>query len=464
MSAEVERSIRPGRPSTAQPHATSDDGVRAASAPVPSVVVGGAVVLGLLVLYVLSNLDRENVYRHFVWQGLAWLDGHATIAFPVPGNDYYNDVMPVLDVAGVPTGRGLLPFPPLPALVLLPFTAIWGLATDAQLLTAIGAALGVGVAFWALGRLEISRVVRLAMTIFLGAGTVLWYAAAVGSTWWTAHVVALPLLFGAVGIGIAREHAIPFRPERRFLASIDPALVLAGLLLGLAATARIPVALGAVYFLFVGGGTLRGRVLSVGLGAALPLVALVVYTLVATGHPFNPAYDYLYRYEVDAYPELGYVGSWAIEDPRYIPQNLARMLLQPPNVLPACADPGAVRGLFDAACPFVVPDAVGMSLLLTSPAWLLVLPAIRRRWADPVVSGGIMAAGLIATLDLMHFSQGWVQYGYRFSLDFAPFLLPVAALGLEGLAGRWRRVGYVLIGVSVIMQLWGIIWRGVMGW
>jgi hypothetical protein len=140
------------------------------------------------------------------------------------------------------------------------------------------------------------------------------------------------------------------------------------------------------------------------------------------------------------------------------------MLFQPPDVLPACEVPGAPRGLFDAACPIVVPDAVGMSLVLTSPAWLIALAAVRRRWTDPVVSGGVIASLAIATLDLMHFSQGWVQYGYRFSLDFAPFLLPVVAIGLDGLAGRWRRIGYALIGLSVIMQLWGIIWRGVLGW
>ena len=444
---------------------TSPDAVvRGASAPAGSVVVGGAVVLALLVLYALSNLDRENLYRHFIWQGLAWLDGHATIPYPVPGNDYYNDVMPMLDAAGGATGRGLLPFPPLPALLLLPFAALWGLGTDAQLLTAIGAALGVAVAFWALGRLGISRSAHVASIVFLGAGTVLWYAAAVGTTWWTAHVVALPLLFGAVGIGIARERAIQYGPERRLPLSIDPALVLAGFLLGMAATARLPVALGGVFFLFVGGGTARSRVVSVGLGGALPLVALVAYTYVATGHPFNPAYDYLYRYEAGAYPQLGYNGAWSIEDPRYVPQNLARMLFQPPDVLPACDPPGAARGLFDGACPFVVPDAIGMSLLLTSPAWVIALAAVRRRWTDPVVSGGVLASVAIATLDLMHFSQGWVQYGYRFSLDFAPFLLPVMALGLDGLEGRPRRLGYALIGLSVIMQLWGIIWRGVLGW
>ena len=39
----------------------------------------------------------------------------------------------------------------------------------------------------------------------------------------------------------------------------------------------------------------------------------------------------------------------------------------------------------------------------------------------------------------MHFSQGWVQFGYRFSNDFVPFALLLVALGFERLAvaTRW---------------------------
>ena len=456
----MQPSIAPGHPTTARP---AREPTRILES-VPSVAVGGAVVLLLLVVYGLSNLDRENLYRHFVWQGVAWLDGHLTIPYPAPGNDYYNDVMPILGPDGSETGRGLLPFPPLPALALLPFVAVWGLATDAQLLTALAAALVVGVAFRMLGEIEVRRSTRLATTLFLGFGTVLWYAASVGTTWWTAHVVALPLVLGAVAIGLSRERVVGLDPAAGLRRFVDPPLVAAGLLLGLAAAARMPVLLGGSYFLFVGGGSMRRRLASVALGAAIPLLGLVGYTYAASGHVFNPAYEYLYRQEVDAYPELGYVGDWSIEDPRYVPRNLAIMLLQPPNVLPACTPPDAARGLFDPDCPWLVPDAVGMSLLLTSPAWLLVLPAIRRRWGDPVVTGGVVAAGLVALLDLMHFSQGWVQFGYRFSLDWAPFLLPVAALGLDGLSDRWRKVGYVLIGVSALAQLWGVVWRGAMGW
>ena len=50
------------------------------------------------------------------------------------------------------------------------------------------------------------------------------------------------------------------------------------------------------------------------------------------------------------------------------------------------------------------------------------------------MTGAVIAVVLIAIVDLMHFSQGWVQFGYRFSNDFAPFALLLLALALE--AGR----------------------------
>jgi len=62
----------------------------------------------------------------------------------------------------------------------------------------------------------------------------------------------------------------------------------------------------------------------------------------------------------------------------------------------------------------------------------------------------------------MHFSQGWVQFGYRFSNDFAPFALVLVALGLQ--TTRRRGIGYALIGASMAINLWGVIWGHLFGW
>ena len=62
----------------------------------------------------------------------------------------------------------------------------------------------------------------------------------------------------------------------------------------------------------------------------------------------------------------------------------------------------------------------------------------------------------------MHFSQGWVQFGYRFSNDFAPFAMVLVALAIA----RYR-VSYLtvaLVAASVLVNAWGVYWGVVKGW
>jgi hypothetical protein len=440
----------------------------------PTAAVGLAVVVLLLATYLVSNPRRDGLYAHFTWQAAAWLEGETAIRYPVPAvgdrpaNDYYQDVIP----ASVP-GRGEIPFPPLPAVVLLPFVAIWGLATNAQLLGAFVAALDIGVAFWVLGRLPLDRRARVAATVFFGLGTVFWYSAAVATTWFFAHLVAVGLGLGAVGLALAGDpgaasgeeppHGAVVAPAVGGWLGIDRRQVLAGLCFGLAATARLTVVFGAPFFVLVGAGRdWRARALGAALGAALPLGALFAYTYLTTGQLQNPVYETLYRLEALSYPQLGYRIDWALEDPRYLVRNLPLMLAGLPDILPACTDGASVRGLFSAACPWVVPKDVGMGLLLTSPAWLLAVPTLRRWAEDRLVTGAVLATVAIAVVDLMHFSQGWVQFGYRFSLDWLPFALPLLAIGLVGLRRRW--IGYGLIAVSVAVNAWGVAWGRILGW
>ncbi|HYM84872.1 MAG TPA: hypothetical protein VEY67_12050 [Candidatus Dormibacteraeota bacterium] len=466
---------------------------------------GIAIVLAMLAIYVVSDPARHDLYDHFVWQASAWLEGKAAIRYPVyPGDGlgtsdfYFQDVLPVPTSDGIP--RALIPFPPLPAVVLLPFVAVFGLATKAQLIASVLGALDVGIAFWVLGRLPVRPSVRIATTILFGLGTVFWYAAELGSTWYLAHVVAVGLALLAVALALdgdpralggaaradasvgldgagagetaATGQAAPSSartgPARALAATwpLDRRQLVAGMLLGLAATSRLTVALGLPFLLLVGGGrTPLRRAVSATVGVAIPLLGLAVYDLVSTGHVFNPVYDHLYRTEISFYPPLfpylDYHADWAIEDPRYIIQNLRLMLLALPVVGAPCPD--SVPPVPVAAFCQLQPRADGMSLLLTSPALLMALPALAWFRRSRLVAGCTIAIALIAVGDLMHFSQGWVQFGYRFSNDFIPFLLPLVALGLERLGGV-RRLAVTLIAASVVVNLWGVLWGHLLGW
>ncbi len=249
------------------------------------------------------------------------------------------------------------------------------------------------------------------------------------------------------------------RVVRALRSGIDGRQFLAGLLFGLACTSRLSILFAAPFFVLVGGGgTWLRRGFSAGLGAAIPVGALLLYNFASTGHFFHPGYQFLYEQEAGFYTTLGYNLSWGIEDPRYIPQNLGIMLFNTPAIEPTiypaglgggralCTDPAMIRGLFEPDCPIALPLDTGMSVILTSPAFLFALPALRRYGRSRAVTGAALAVLIIAVVNLMHFSQGWVQFGYRFSLDFVPWALLLVALGMERIrSGAGVAIAVVLV-------------------
>ena len=171
--------------------------------------IGFAFMVIALIIYVASNPARQNIYNHFVWQADAFLHGQYAIPYPVTSgpvtNSYFQDVLPAAPLGplgatnpAIPAGRALLPFPPLPAILLMPLVAIWGLGTNAALFAAVLGAINVGLCWRMVLRVTPRRDAAVLTTIFYAFGTVAWYAAMLGSTWFLAHVVASTFLFLAI--------------------------------------------------------------------------------------------------------------------------------------------------------------------------------------------------------------------------------------------------------------------------
>ena len=443
-----------------------------------AIAIGAALVALALVVYPLSHPFRY--YNHFEWQALAFLEGQTAIRYPVAatatslGNDFFQDVLPVVSSDGV--ARGVVPFPPLPAVVLMPFVAIWGLAANGQLVFAIIGAIDVGLAWWVLGRLPVRTWVRVLTTLFLGFGTVLWYAAQIGTTWYQAHVLAVGLALAAIGvalgadrdaarseddladereawdrdgsgagaIAVARPIAGPaaLAPDRRQF--------LAGLLFGLACTSRLTIAFAAPFFVLVGS---AGR----GNGAAGPRRSGPRSRSGCWWPTTSP------RPATSSTPATSTsTSSRPASTPRSTTTSTGRSRISGtfPRMPRSCFStrPSGTRSrcrprsAVDARCastrarpggsstgpvrsPF--PKDTGMSLILTSPAYLLGLGAIRWGFGrSRLVTGAGLAVLIVALVNLMHFSQGWVQFGYRFSLDFAPWAVLLVAIGFERIAAR----------------------------
>ena len=355
--------------------------------------------------------------------------------------------------------------------MLLPAVAAFGLATNAALVAAVLGGLNVGLAYRMVWRLTTAPLVAILATLFYGFGTVAWYAAMLGSTWFLAHVVASTFLLLAITTALDADRRTrgPGRHPQRS-STVDRSL--AGLLLGLAATARLTTILAAPFFALVGGGgSVVRRALSAGIGAAIPVLLLLAYNVATSGQLFHPGYEHLYQTEFTPVPDgllaqlfpalqgiTYHPGEWALQDPRYIPQNLLIMLglaaRGPTGMRPGAARPGM------SAAP---TRQAGHEPAADQPRLAAGGPG-----RDHASGGGGSSSArslpscAVSVVNLMHFSQGWVQFGYRFSNDVAPFGLLLVTLGLARYGVRWWTVG--LVAVSIVINAWGVYWGVVLGW
>lgn len=333
-------------------------------------------------------------------------------------------------------GKWYVPFPPLPALLMLPWVAWQGVASlNTVLFATIFGALNVTLIFLLLSALarrqwtQLSTVDNLWLTLLFALGCVHWYMATIGSVWFVAQIctvtfVALAVWLAIEGrtawlVGLALALALAARPN---------VLLTWPLLLGIAAThlatddRRPPW-----------GGLLRWAIAS-----AIPLVlvlgALLFYNQARFGHPLD--FGYLTENVAEELaPNLRRYGQFNLY---YLPKNVWAMWLAGPQ--------------WDSERNFWRPDPEGMSLLLTTPALLYLARARRRSW---LVLGGWVAFGLLLIPLLLYYNTGWWQFGYRFSLDFmVPVMLLLAVAASRRLSWSMR----LLILASTLVNCYGVVW------
>jgi hypothetical protein len=139
---------------------------------------------------------------------------------------------------------------------------------------------------------------------------------------------------------------------------------------------------------------------------ALVLGATLVHNQLRFGDPLEVGYRYLevvWRARIE---------KWGLFHYHYLPRNLGVILTS----LPWWGEgslPPRVSGH-------------GLALWLTTPAYLWLL--YPKRTAAPHAALAVSAL-LVALPTLFYQNTGWVQFGYRFSNDYAVFLFALLAIG-----------------------------------
>ena len=402
------------------------------------------------------SLGRHSLAPHFVYLAESFLHGHLDLLH-VPDLPY--DLTPF-------RGRWYVSFPPLPALLMLPLVAARGLAVSDIAFSVVLGALNVSLFYAVLTRFGLWDLgFGIWLCLLLGLGTPLWYCAALGSVWYTAHVVAVTCLCLYALEVVGRN-----RP------------VLAGLWLGLGFLARVPVLLAFPLSLVPGLHKARNRregarfLLLFALGVAPSLLGQATYNWVR----FGDLLEFGYRWMNSPGPLLERQTTWGQFSLHFLPENLYTLLIRPPLV-----------SLFPLR---IEPDPWGMGVLLTCPVLVLALPWLhlretlakvgrqlssqkrlrppgvaplrelfitfagvceRLRWCDPLRLGAWLAIALVLFPSLLYFNTGSYQFGYRFALDWLPLAVLLVAFERGGRPRWWSKA---LVVASVLMHLWGVLW------
>ncbi len=325
--------------------------------------------------------------------------------------------------------------PPLPAFLILPVVAVFGLSTNQTLISIFFGSLNVSLAFLCARALSKSRSVQLWTTAMFGFGTIHWWVATTGGVWTFSHTVSATLLFVAILLTLYKSR--PFYT---------------GAALGASYWTRLPTILSLPFFaaMYSGEWYRRGGDLSLykrvnlrpliwlGAGTGIFILLNAGYNMLRFNTPFDISYYLIPGILDEPWFQKG------IFDITYIPRNLKVIF----GGFPIITD----------EFPYVTPSWSGMAIWITTPAFIYAFFAgIRNKLAI----GCWLSVLLVATANFCHGTWGFSQFGYRFAMDFYPFLFLLTVRGI-GSDIRWHHK--VLISIGILVNLWGVLWINKFGW
>jgi hypothetical protein len=359
-------------------------------------------------------------------------------------------------------GRVYLPYGPTPAILMIPSVLIFGVSDTAQWFhSMVVGAINVVLFWYILRQLGASRSTKLLLIPFFAFGTANFYSATTGTLWFYNHVTAVMFLMLAIIF---------------LLRGSSP--VIPAIFIGLALLARQPIIFAApafaYYYVRQAYPTVFTREwltdrrmiekLAFFAGALAPFVLILLwYNQVRFGSPFDTGLDDIYdKYNGQVYTIYlkNNFGSerFAEFDLRNLPLHLYTIFLLPPTFE---APPFVAADQYHNSF-WLRPSEYGMSVLITSSPFIYSLFAQNRRVLRNMCW---LAIPIIAIPTLMYYSQGWVQFGYRYLMDYLPFIMILTALGFEHFKtprSLWLKIALVVL--SVAIGFWGRYWGTRLGW
>jgi len=325
----------------------------------------------------------------------------------------------------VPDGNNkyYVPYPPMPAIIAMPFRFVLGNKFEQQLLAHL---LGAGiVAMTMLVSWTIKKDNKLLVWVGIlsGFGNIVWFLSATGSSWYIGQVSAVFFLTAAIYESLNKKR--PFS---------------VGVLLGAAYLSRIEIALSFPFFLYIfsGKGWFK-NCLKVAM-AGLPFLL------------FNFCYNYL-RFGVIW--DKSYMLIPGVMNEVWFKNGLLNFINIPRHLKIICCE----LPRFSKQFPFITPSWMGLAIWITTPAFIYAFFA---KFKEKIVKASWISIFAISLLIISHGTIGFTQFGYRRAADFYPFLMFLTIKGVSIRGLKWHH--WLLLIIGVIVNLWGVIFINKFGW
>ncbi|MDQ6692905.1 MAG: hypothetical protein M3014_00560 [Chloroflexota bacterium] len=397
-------------------------------------VAGVGMIVAVLMtgtLLVWPLIDKSTAYSHFPVLAHNLLRGDLTV-------DALPDIHP--DVVAF-HGHKYLPFGPLPALILVPFLSLIDLGMRLVWVGHLVTLVNAWLFYRVLKRIDIgTEQLKWSMLLFFG-GTVYLNLAFEGSGWGLSQMITVTFIIAAIGEAVAGRR--PF---------------VMGLLLAIAGTARFTALFAVPFFLLmiwkdarkdeepVAWGLVLKKWGMLAAGLAGPVFLLGLYNYARFGNPLDTGYATAALHNTI----LEAARSHGMFSLAHVPKNLVMMLFQGPVAYPSEDAP-------ILQFPYLQPSVWGMGIFFTSPALIYIF---RAKLREPLVRACWLAVICVMVPVITYYGIGWQQVGYRYALDFIPFLIVLAARGMPNPMNGAARV---LVIISLAVNLWGCMFLSGLG-
>lgn len=377
-----------------------------------------------------------SIYNYFSYLAEAFLHGSLSfISYP----PYLHDLTTF-------NGNIYMYWGPAPVILILPFVFFFGRGISDALYTAIISSFTPMVLYLLLHQLNKITLIktsvyqRIILCTFFAFGTVYFYLSIFGTVWFTSQVISILYLLISL-------LAITKYSESKSLKT----LVISSFFFGLAFSSRltmffyIPLLL---VFLIMP--YLEARSLKKCLNHILIFVFIIavffalswLYNYLRFGSLFENGYSY-HHFGAHFAESASKYGSLNLA---YIPRNFYYMFANLPAI--------------STNFPFFSFDTEGNSILFTSPLFLILIWLIKKKyWLDTKLKlfnlSSVVGSSLVIIFLLTFWGTGWVQFGYRYSLDTIPFWIFFLAQIITEVPAI---LTIVLLVISILINLLGILW------